>query len=73
MKTPFTLKRLAPGCYQTTDGKYEIISFTRPEKDDYGPAGQPVWYFRSLPYGDVAESFDTKREAVQAMNAWAAR
>ena len=61
------LKRIAPGCYQTADGKYEVIGFQRPEKCDYGPAGQWQWYFRGLPYGDVDGHYYTKREAVEAL------
>jgi len=65
------LKRIAPGYYLTVDGRFQVSGFQRPEKCDYGPAGQWRWYWR--PVDDVAhDHYDTKREAVAALAAWIA-
>lgn len=64
------LKRIAPGLYETRDGRYEVVGFQRPERCDYGPAGEWRWYYRPKTYrhyADVGEHFDTKREAVAAL------
>lgn len=65
------LKRIAPALYVTADGLYEVHGWQRPEKDDYGPAGEWNWYWR--PINGVAEDrWYTKREAVAALAAWLA-
>ena len=63
------LKRLAPCLYVTADGLYEVHGWQRPEKDDYGPAGQWKWYWRPV-NGGADDLFDTKREAVAALAEW---
>lgn len=63
---PLKLKRLCAGSYVTLDGEYEIHSWERPEKDDYGPAGEVQWYWRHK-NGVADDRYDTKREAVAAL------
>lgn len=72
MNGKLKLKRIAPGCYETRDGKYEVIGFQREQKDDYGPAGEWRWYWRSL-NGHANDHFDTKRETVEALEDHIAR
>lgn len=64
------LKRIAPGAYETLDGKFGVYGFQRPCKDDYGPANEWIWYWRRLPYGEANDQFATKRDAVAALTAW---
>ena len=57
------LKRIAPGYYQTRDGKWQV------SKVVYEHNGETAWYFRcTVPGHDMEEAHDhvsTKRQAVE--------
>ena len=61
-----SLKRIAPGHYETANGKWEIVKIEDPRD------GQIWWYFRcTAPFhdlNDVSCWYGTKWEAVEAMH-----
>jgi hypothetical protein len=64
--TTISLKRIAPGYYETTDGRFEVVNT---EAVPGYPRG--AWYWRENKVGATADDwFRTKREAVEALNAW---
>ena len=65
------LKRIAPGFYETLDGKYTVRGFQRPERNAYGSAGEWMWYWleeNGLHGG--GDQYYTKRDAVEALTCW---
>lgn len=67
-----SVKRIAPGFYRYTTPEgivFEIHGFQRPERTDYGPAGEWRWYW--IPEdGDAHDHYDTKHEAYCALVDW---
>ena len=62
-----SLKRIAPGAYETRDGKWEVTRCYHPHDDS------SWWYFRcTVPGHELDEAhdlFETKRAAVEALAA----
>ena len=65
MTTKTSLKRIAPGCYETRDGKWVVVKTVHPHNN------ATWWYFRSTVIGhpdyEAHDLFYTKREAVASL------
>lgn len=61
-----SVKRIAPGYYETANGKWEILKVSDPRD------GRVWWHHRSTvvghPFEDAHDIYDTKWEAVEAMD-----
>lgn len=63
---PVTLKRMGPGFYRTTDGKFDVYSARAEESNGYRKAGEVYWMW-SRTGTDATETHEAKWQAKQAL------